>query len=237
MNVSIVLPTYNEKENLKILIPEIEGIFRNIDHEILIVDDSSPDGTADYIRSLKNKNIRLILKKKKEGIGAALRSGYFAARNQIILSSDSDLSFEVKDMLKLIDKIKEGYGLVVGTRHKKKAYYEAKKLSTKIKHFISKGGNSITRFVTGVNITDFSANFRAIRKDVFDKLVLEEKTNTILLETILKTKYKGFKVGEVPVVFKERIYGKSKLNLFKESPKFFLKLLKFVFLYRILNKR
>jgi len=235
MGVSIILPTYNEKENLRILIPKIEGVFKSINHEVLIVDDNSPDGTADYINSLKNKNIRIILRSKKEGIGAALREGYFAAGHNVLLSSDSDLSFEVRDMLRLINKIEEGYDLVIGTRHKKKNYYEVKKLSTAIKYSVSKFGNMIITLITGVDITDFSANFRAIRKDVFDKLILEEKTNTILLEMILKAKYKGFRVGEIPVVFKERKYGESKLNLFKESPKFLLRLLKFTFLYRTLK--
>ena len=235
MNVSIVLPTYNEKENLMILVPKIEDAFKKIEHEIIIVDDSSPDGTADYIMSLKNKNVKLVLRKKKEGIGAALREGYFAAKHMIIISSDSDLSYEVEDMLRLIKKIKDGYDLVVGTRHKKKNYYEAKSLLTIVKYTISKVGNIITRALAGVNVTDFSANFRAIKKNVFIKLTLNEKTNTILLEMILKAKYNGFKVGEIPVTFKERVYGESKLNLFKESPKFFFKLLKFVFLYRILK--
>ena len=237
MDVSIVLPTYNEKENLKILIPKIETTFKDINHEIIIVDDSSPDGTEEFIHSLKNKNISLIIRKKKEGIGAALRDGYFAAKNKIILSSDSDLSFEVEDMLKLIKRINEGYDLVVGTRHKIDGNYEAKQSSTQLKHFISKLGNSLVRFITGVNLTDFSANFRAIKKDVFHKLVLKEKTNTILLEMILKTKYNGFKVGEIPVVFKERMFGESKLNLYMESPKFFIKLLKFVFLHRVLKRK
>ncbi|MFH1972209.1 MAG: glycosyltransferase [archaeon] len=234
MNVSIILPTYNEKENLKVLIPMIEETFKDINHEVIIVDDSSPDGTADYINSLGNKNVKLLLRTKKEGIGAALRAGYFAANNEIILSSDSDLSFDVKDMIRLLDKLNEGYDLVVGTRHKQ-ATYETKQLSTKLKYAISRSGNFVIKNLTGVDVTDFSANFRVMKKDVFDSIVLKEKTNPILLEMILKTKYKGYKVAEIPVMFKERMYGESKLNIYMESPKFFFKLLKMVFLYRILR--
>ena len=240
MKLSVVIPTYNENENINILIPKIESLlskkFKN-NYEIIVVDDSSPDGTARSAKKLSEKygNINVIVKKKKEGIGAALKVGYNSAKGDLILSTDADLSFDAKDMERLIAEIKKGYDLVVGSRHLYERDYEKPNLQTKLKGFISRYGNMMVRLLSGLNIHDFSANFRVIRKGVWHKLKTTDNTNSILLEMILKTKYKGYRVTEIPVQFKDRIYGVSKLNLAKESPKFFVKLVFYVLKYRILR--
>lgn len=240
MKLTVVLPTYNELKNIQILIPELEGYLndKKIAAEIIIVDDQSPDGTAQAAEKLNKQydNIRVIVKEKKEGIGAALRIGYTAARGELILSMDSDLSFEITDIEKFIAKIYEGYDLVVGSRHIKEAGYEKKTFNTRVKWFVSKFGNKIVRAITGVPIHDFSANFRMIRRSVWNTIETRENTNSLLLEMILKTKYKGLKVTEIPVTFKDRIYGESKLNLKKEAPKFFVKLFYFTIKYRLLKQ-
>ena len=240
MELTIVIPTYNEKENIEIFIPKIEKEVlkkRKIKGEIIVVDDNSPDGTARAALKLnkKYKNIRVIIRNKKEGIGAALICGYNAASGRFILSSDSDLSFSTNDMLRLIDKIHSGYDLVVGSRHLTNKDYQKIKLKTFIKGFISKYGNILVRVLSGVNIHDYSANLRIISNDVWRDIKTKEKTNSILLEMILKTAYKGYKVTEIPVKFLDRIYGKSKINLFKEAPKFLIRLIYYVFKYRILR--
>ena len=126
MGVSIVVPTYNERKNVTILLPKLEALFKEHDYEILVVDDSSPDGTGEAVVSLgkKNKRIKLITRTKKEGIGAAIREGYNTAEQDIIASTDADLSFEPEDLLKLLEKIDEGYDLVVGNRHSSGGTYE-----------------------------------------------------------------------------------------------------------------
>lgn len=238
--LSIVLPTYNERKNISIFIPKIEAYFgkKNIFLEIIVVDDNSPDGTADACRKLNKKyrNIRVVVRKKDRGIGSALREGYNLARGEIILSSDTDLSFEVGDMIRLVNKIDEGYDLVVGSRHMHRSDYEKKKSGTKLKWFISFFGNKMVCLISGVKIHDFSANFRAINRQVWNKIETKENTNSILMEMIIKTHYKGYKVTEIPVAFKDRIYGESKLKLGMEAPKFFIKLIKVAFEARILKK-
>ncbi len=236
-SLSIVLPTYNEKDNIKILIPEIEKTFNHINHEIIVVDDSSPDGTATASEKFNKEygNIRVIVREKKEGIGAAIREGYNNARNSIIISSDSDLSFLPSDMYRLFEKIQEGYDLVLGSRHSEYSFYELTTLKVRIKGWISKNGNRVLRLITGIRVHDFSANFRAIRKDVWKRINTIEKTNTLLLEMILKCKYGGLKVTEIPVTFKDRIYGESKLNLGIEAPKFLIKMIKYVVMYRLMG--
>lgn len=226
IKLSIVLPTYNECENIKVLIPQIEEIFKDIVFEVIVVDDNSPDGTADIVVELNNKygNIRLLRRKQKQGIGAALRDGYNNAEGKIILSSDTDLSFCVADMRRLFDVVNNGYDLVVGCRHSiTGSFYEMKNISTKIKGLISRIGNRILNFLTGMNIHDFSANFRAIRQQAWGNLDIKENNNLILFEMLIKANYKRMRITEIPVSFMDRVYGKSKLNLCIEIPKIILK--------------
>ncbi len=229
--ISIVLPTYNEQKNIILLIQEIEKTFQGSKIEIIVVDDNSPDGTGDAVLELNKiyKNISLITKEKKEGIGAALRVGYNAAKGDIILSSDADLSFSVEDMKKLVEKLEQGYDMVVGARHLTNTDYESSYFKTHIKHIISKYGNKIITHLLHLNIHDFSANFRAMKKEVWYSINTKENTNSLLLEMIIKSHKQGLIVVEVPVSFKERRFGESKLNIWIEAPKFLWRFMKFYF--------
>lgn len=229
-SISIVLPTYNEKKNIEILIPQLEVAFKNYDIEIIVVDDSSPDGTAKAARELNKKygNIRVVLREKLEGIGAALRDGYNVAKNDLILSSDADLSFSIKDMLTLVKKIKD-YDMVIGSRYAGSGMYEMKKPLIILKGMVSKFGNKFNKFATGVNINDFTANFRITRRSAWKELGTKDKTNFILAEMIILAHEKGYRITEIPITFKDRIHGESKLQLSREIPKFIIKMLKFSF--------
>ncbi len=229
--ISIILPTFNERENIGILIQEIEVLFekthKHILREIIIVDDNSPDGTAALCKKLSQRYKNLVVcQKEKEGIGVALRYGYNVAKGEIILSMDSDLSFSVVDIPLLLEKIQEGNDLVIGCRHTiQGAKYEQKVISTMVKGFISKTGNMFISLLLGIKLHDFSGNFRAIRKKVWVDIMTTEKSNLLLLEMIVKTHKLGYNIAEVPVIFRERRFGKSKLNLLLESFRFIYRLL------------
>lgn len=225
MELTIILPTYNEAKNIDKIIPQIEEILKKKRFEILIVDDGSTDGTRKVAKkhNKKYENIRVMNRGKKMGLGSALRDGYNNAKGKLILSMDSDQSLDPKDILRLLKEIKTS-DLVVGSRHHKKGGYQREQTATRIKYVISSAGNRLNRFISGVEINDFTLNFRIIRSSVWRAIKTKETTNIMLFEMILKTHYNGFKVKEIPVVFKERVYGSSKLNLFKEAPKFFLKM-------------
>lgn len=237
MDISIILPTYNEKENISIIIPKIIHFFeqKKVVFEILVVDDNSPDGTGQAVLDLaqKYKNIRLINRQTKEGIGAALREGYDSALGRYILSSDADLSFEIVDMGRLYDKIREGYDLVVGSRHTLGGHYEKNNIRTSIKNFISCRGNKLFHFLFPVPITDFSVNFRIIKNDTWHLINTTEKTNFLLFEMIFKTSLKQGKITEIPISFKDRIYGQSKLNLSSEAPKALIKAIMIFVKYKL----
>lgn len=237
MDLSIIIPTYNEKENIAILIPKIISFFnkKKLTCEIIVVDDNSPDGTGDTVLELKKKfkNINLFVREKKEGIGSALRFGYNRAKGKYILSTDADLSFKVEDMGKLYDKIIQGYDLVTGSRHARKGYYEKNALQTATKGTISFMGNRLFSFLFNIPVTDFSANFRIIKNKTWKKIKTKEQTNFLLFEMIFKIHIYGGRVTEVPVAFIDRKYGESKLNLYIEAPKALVKLALYFIKYKI----
>lgn len=227
--LSIVLPTYKECENLAIFIPQIEEEFGALLIELIIVDDSSQDGTMELVAELNKKysNIRIISRPSLQGIGSAIRRGYNEAVGEFILSSDADLSFSVRDMRALYAKINEGFDLVTGYRHNGGGY-ERKTISVKIKYFISKMGNRFVQTLSRLRTRDFSANFRVIRRDAWKKIQTRENTNALLFEMIVKCYRQGLKITEIPVSFSERRFGVSKLILWKEAPKFFINFVKYL---------
>lgn len=231
-DLSIVVPTYNERDNIEILIRRIADAFKGIDYEVVVVDDRSPDGTGEVVLSLAKAGypVRLVTKDKKEGIGAALRTGYLACATPIIASTDADLSFDPKDLKCLYDAVRLGTDLVCGTRHSKGSFYETPSRVIWIKHAVSLMGNRVLGMCTGIPLDDFTANFRVFTRDAWESIETQENTNALLFEMILKAYVKGYSVGQIPVAFHDRRYGSSKLKLSLEAPKFLRKLL--VFLWR-----
>lgn len=224
-SISVVLMTLNEKNNIEILVPRLEKMLKKFETEIVIVDDSSSDGTIETAEKLGKKygNIRIIVRKNERGFGSAFKRGYDEAKNDVIVSMDADLSFDEKEILKMIDLINKGYDLVVGSRHMGSGQYESQKFGIKLKKAVSTLGNKYISFISGVKVHDFSANFRAIKGDVWKAIETKELNNSILMEMIVKTKYKKFRIAEIPVSFKDRIYGESKLNLKKQALVFLFK--------------
>lgn len=227
--ISIILPTYNERENVQRMIPELEGLIRKQkwNAEILIVDDTSPDGTADAVRKFQKRyrNVRLILRKKKEGPGAAMKEGYDKAKGEVMVSLDADFLY-TEEIPRLLAKLAEGYDFVVGARNIPGGGYEEKdwKTTLKIKLF-SLPGNLLTRFLFPIGVTDFTHNFRALRRKMWKRIQIEEKGNAFFLETIIRVHAADGRIGQIPVFFRDRVAGESKLNFTREVPRYFLKLI------------
>ena len=138
---SFIFPTYNEVNNVKILIPTIINIFKGLNIEIIIVDDGSNDGTIEEIQKFQKEhpNIFLVKRNKLEGIGSALIAGYNMAKGKYIISCDSDLSYSFDGIKKIADTLMGGsYDLVLGSRYLNGSYYEAPNLNILQKKLLQK---------------------------------------------------------------------------------------------------
>lgn len=219
--VSVVLSTYNERENVSKLVPIIEGILTRskIRGEIIVVDDNSPDGTSDLVRKLGRKygNVRLLWRPRKMGPGSAHADGYRFAKGVIIVGMDTDFSHNPYDIPRFITKINEGYDLVVGSRYIKGGQYEVKSFQTLEKSVASRLGNILIFLLSRVPVHDFTTALRAIRREAIWGVKTESKGNSFFMEFIVKAYWKGYRTTEIPIVFRDRVIGKSKLKLGSQS--------------------
>ncbi|MCK5281788.1 MAG: polyprenol monophosphomannose synthase, partial [Nanoarchaeota archaeon] len=230
MKTILVLPTYNERENMAILIPKLEQAFKKIKKHsmhILVVDDNSPDKTADEVKKLqkKYKNLHLLMG-QKQGLGVAYLRGFKHAveklKADILLMMDSDLSHPPEMIPDFMKEIDNGYDLVVGSRYIKGGSTPDWGMKRKL---ISRGGNFFARVVAGLyKVHDCTSGYRAIRVPVFKKINTRHLhtrgyafMSTLLYELISV----GAKVKELPLIFYDRKYGKTKLQR-KDMIEFFL---------------
>ncbi|MGK7933728.1 MAG: glycosyltransferase [Microcystaceae cyanobacterium] len=220
-SLSIILPTYNESENVKQLIPEIRKEFPEA--EIIVVDDNSPDGTSEVSRSL---GVQVITRKNREGLGAALKTGYDNASNEIIVSMDADCSIAVQDIYRLLDKVKD-YDLIVGSKYSKNSRAEG--FSSKRQKILSYLGNKFFIILFRLPVDDVTLNFRAFSRETWEQLKLREKSNVLLLEMLIVAKSQKMKIAQVPIIFSQRLSGISKTNLPKLFPLYFKFLLRWCF--------
>ena len=215
--IAVILPTYSEAENIANIINTIIDLKLNC--TILVVDDSSPDGTQEIVKKLqeKYKNIILLNRPAKMGLGTALRDGFrFLLSRQkealkYIITMDADYSHNPKDIPKLLEKAEEGYALVVGSRYCKGGKVKGWRLSRLL---ISKVANRITGMLIKLPLNDFTSGFRCYSKNYAQKVLpkLHSQTYEIQIETLRQAKLQNLKVGEIPVVFENRKKGKSKLT-------------------------
>jgi dolichol-phosphate mannosyltransferase len=228
--VSVVLSTYNERENLSNLVPIIENVLtRNgMMGEIIVVDDNSPDGTSETAKELGSKygNVRLLWRPGKLGPGSAHADGYRFAAGDIIVGMDTDFSHSPYDIPRFVAKVKDGFDLVVGSRYMRGGQYEVRSLQTLKKSIASRLGNILIRTLSGVPVHDFTTALRAMRREVAQEVKTQSKGNSFFMEFIVKSYREGYRMTEIPIVFRDRVAGKSKLSLGGQSLKMVFDLLK-----------
>ncbi len=213
-SVSVVIVAHNERDNIAPLLRRIHGLLAEREHEILVVDVGSTDGMARAVEELSRElpGIR-VLNRHHEGLGAALRAGYEEARHEVIVSTGADLSFSASDILKLLAQIDAGADLALGCRHALGGSYEARDGRGRFRSWVSAWGNGAVGWMTQAGIWDYTANFRAIKREVWRGLCTGEKTNALLIEMVLKANRAGHRVAQVPGVLGRRIHGESMINL------------------------
>ncbi len=221
MKTTIILPTYNEIKNIRLVVEKLEKNFKQIpgfEFTILVVDDNSPDGTAKEVNKLMGEysNISLITG-FKEGLGKAYLRGINYAIDKmdadIFFEMDADLSHDPNVIGSFLEKIKEGNDFVIGSRYVKGGTIPDNwGIHRKIYSLI---GNLVVRTGLGTfSIHDWTSGFRAIKSGVFSKVNqgLEKFTGYTFQVAFLDRAYKaGFKVAEVPIHFTDRMFGHSKI--------------------------
>ncbi|HRP90550.1 MAG TPA: polyprenol monophosphomannose synthase [Edaphocola sp.] len=218
MKKIVVIPTYNEKENAALIIEavmQLEG-----DFHVLIVDDGSPDGTAQIVKQLKEERFRdrlfILERKGKLGLGTAYIAGFKWALKggyDFIFEMDADFSHNPKDLIRLFEAChKDGADVSVGSR-----YVKGGKLENwpKDRIFLSKAASFYARVITWMPVKDTTAGFVCYTRKVLEKLPLDE-IRFIGYAFQIEMKYRswkaGFKIKEVPITFTDRVLGSSKMS-------------------------
>jgi dolichol-phosphate mannosyltransferase len=214
MKTLIIVPTYNERENISALLEAVLKL--NQGHHILVVDDNSPDGTGEIVRQWVEKNplVHLLSRAGKEGLGRAYLAGFkWGLQNgyEALVEMDADFSHRPEDLGPLIAKLKD-YDFAVGSRYIEGGRTVNWGLMRKI---ISRGGSLYSRLILGFPLNDWTGGFNAWKKSVLEGIGLDGvKSNGYSFQIELKYKAlkKGFIGAESPIVFEDRRVGQSKMS-------------------------
>lgn len=214
---SVLLPTYNEKENLPLIVYLImkEAEQHKINLEIVVVDDNSPDGTQNVVAELQKiykDKIKLHKRPGKLGLGSAYRDGLKFCSGKFVILMDADLSHHPKFFSQFIKKQKETNAHVVtGTRYVQKGGVFGWDLRRKL---TSRVANFLADFLLSPKCSDLTGSFRLYKKEVLEFLMekVKSKGYAFQMEVIIRAREAQFKIEEVPITFVDRIYGESKLG-------------------------
>ncbi|MBD3225186.1 MAG: glycosyltransferase [Caldithrix sp.] len=210
----IITPTYNEVDNVKKL---ADSIFRyQPDIHILFVDDSSPDGTGELIKKMRqqNEHIHLLTREQKDGLGRAYTAGFkFALENgyQYIFEMDADFSHDPKEIPNFLKAIEDN-DLVLGSRYIKGVNVVNWPLRRLLLSYFA---NFYTKLVTGLPVCDATGGYKCFRRKVLESIDFNNiRSNgyAFQIELSFKAWKKGFRIKEIPIIFVDRIYGQSKLS-------------------------
>jgi len=244
MNVTIVLPTYNEAENIEELLKQIFEVAQELENfniNTLIVDDKSPDGTADIVKQLQKSNAKIfLLENNTRGLGNAYRAGFkYAIANlnsDILVEMDSDFSHSPAKLKELLAAITDGYDFVIGSR-----YINGGSIPNNwalIRKLNSKYGNVFARFIAGLmKVKDCTSGYRAIKTEIIKKIDLDNLNvngYAFQMNILYECVHLGAKTHEIPINFIDRVKGKSKLSI-KDVKEFMIN--SFILLFKRIFKR
>jgi len=229
--ISLIIATYNEADNVGLLIDKLQEHTKDLDCEYIVVDDNSPDGTADVVRASGKKygNVRVIVRTNERGLASALIRGFNEAKGKYIFECDADLSHDPKHFPQMLSLIKEGKAdFIIGSRYMKGAKMIGKPW---IKLLASRVAQVITWCILWIFVSDMTNNFRMWKREVFDSIKDKMKVegNAMLIEFVYRAKKAGYTIYEIPTIFKERERGQTKLSLPLETWRFIKAMLKIRF--------
>lgn len=210
----IIIPTYNERENIQILLPQLLEIHSGID--ILVVDDNSPDRTAEIVRNFQNKTSRVALleRPRKQGLGTAYREGFLYALEKdypLVFEMDADLSHNPQDIPRFFEAIEDA-DLVIGSRYKTGVNVVNWPITRLLLSYFA---NTYTRLITRMPIYDATSGFKCFRTEILRLIDLNDiHSNGYAFQ--IEMNYKVWKAGgrikEIPIIFIDRRSGESKMS-------------------------
>ncbi|HMD69148.1 MAG TPA: polyprenol monophosphomannose synthase [Chitinivibrionales bacterium] len=213
-NVLVIIPTYNERENIGLIIPEIRSLLPDV--HILVVDDNSPDGTSPYVKELAAKHPGLFVldRPAKEGLGKAYVAGFAWALErsyEFIFEMDADFSHDPKYLPDFLTAIRDN-DLVIGSRYIRGVNVVNWPMSRLL---LSYFGNLFARIVTGVPVLDCTAGFKCFRRKVLETIRLDKIDSSgysFQVEVNYLVWRNKFRIAEIPIVFTDRKRGASKMS-------------------------
>jgi len=218
--VCVTVPTYNERENISRLIPTLLRVFQDnkIDGWVLVVDDSSPDGTGDVVEALSAEyhNLKVVHRKVKLGLGSAYKDAFRQAlmddETGLVVEMDADLSHDPTYLPAILQAAQRSGGVGLGSRYVKGGCIVGWPVRRKI---VSWGANFLTRVILGLPVKDATSGYRAFTRDALTKLRYAEagtKAYAFQVEILYRCVQQNLSIEEVPITFRERQLGKSKLS-------------------------
>jgi len=211
-SLSVFFPAYNDAQSIAALVDRTFEVLRErgLDFEVIVVNDGSFDGTAQVLAELKRLHgaaFRVVTHPQNRGYGAALRSGFSAARNDFVFYTDGDGQYDVGELPKLLDRMKPDVGLVNG--------YKLERNDPWRRIVIGNIYNRFARLIFRIHLRDIDCDFRLIRRSLLEEIHLSSTSGTICVELVRKLELTPYKVVEVGVHHHPRLHGRSQFFRFR----------------------
>lgn len=216
LQVTVVVPTYNEIENIEALVTQLLALPTGVC--VVIVDDNSPDGTgeiADRLAAESGGRVEVIHRAGKLGLGTAYIAGFkraLTAGADLVCTMDADFSHNPRYIPGMVDKIGQGYDLVIGSRYVRGGGTSG---CTFGRRLLSWGANAFARVMLSLRAHDTTAGFRCYRRESLEAIDLDQikaSGYSFLIEMLYRVQRQGWRVGEVPIIFENRRLGTSKIS-------------------------
>ncbi|MFN8632736.1 MAG: glycosyltransferase family 2 protein [Chloroflexota bacterium] len=211
LSITAFFPAYNDAGTIASMVVTADRTLRAItdDYEVIVVNDGSPDHTADVLADLQSRyeHLRVVTHKKNRGYGGALRSGFANASKELICYTDGDAQYDPREFKLLVDHLTDDVDMVQG--------YKLERGDPLHRKVIGRVYHTIVRTMFGLPIRDVDCDLRLIRRHVFDEVELTRDSGVICVEMMTKITQAGFKLTEVPVHHYHRAYGQSQFFNFR----------------------
>lgn len=223
MKLSVIIPAHNEEENIAGVIEKIESLLE-LDYELVVVNDHSGDKTAAVVSGLSGRypNLRLVDNPGPKGFANAVKCGFADSNGELVIPVMGDLCDDLATIPIMAAKIEEGFDVVCGSRYIRGG---ARLGGSRLKGILSAFAGWSLYYLLGIPTHDIANAFKMYRKKVIDSINIESAGFEISMELPLKAYYAGFKITEVPTVWREREKGRSNFKMFRLAPdylKFYL---------------